>query len=216
MPGGRLAGINIDSAETGSQNWTADFAAQFEKRRGFDLRRFLPAMAGARGRERRTIRPLPDRYPPHLRGPDRRLLLRRVPAALPRQRHDLDGPNRHRDPPADRGRSSQRTQRHPGVRILDEPDRRHARLQGDVLRRPRLRQADRRGRGIHRQPRRRHSGQVQTARRQRVGARRQPLRRPCLHSSASRSLVAGDAEVRAIAGERAMARWSGDARRPLS
>jgi alpha-L-rhamnosidase len=46
VPGARLAGINIDSAEMGSQNWTADFAAQFQKRRGYDLRRFLPAMAG--------------------------------------------------------------------------------------------------------------------------------------------------------------------------
>jgi alpha-L-rhamnosidase len=46
VPGARLAGINIDSAETGSQNWTSDFAAQFQTRRGYDLRRFLPAMAG--------------------------------------------------------------------------------------------------------------------------------------------------------------------------
>ncbi len=46
VPGARLAGINIDSAEMGSQNWTADFAEQFQKRRGYDLRRFLPTMAG--------------------------------------------------------------------------------------------------------------------------------------------------------------------------
>ena len=46
VPGAHLAGINIDSAETGSQNWTADFATQFQRRRGYDLRRFLPVMAG--------------------------------------------------------------------------------------------------------------------------------------------------------------------------
>lgn len=46
VPGARLTGINIDSIENGSQNWTADFAAQFQKRRGYDLRRFLPTMAG--------------------------------------------------------------------------------------------------------------------------------------------------------------------------
>jgi alpha-L-rhamnosidase/Polysaccharide lyase family 4, domain III/Polysaccharide lyase family 4, domain II len=46
VPGARLAGINVDSAEVGSQNWTTDFAAQFQARRGYELRRFLPAMAG--------------------------------------------------------------------------------------------------------------------------------------------------------------------------
>lgn len=46
VPGARLAGINMDSIENGSQNWTADFAPQFQIRRGYDLCRFLPAMAG--------------------------------------------------------------------------------------------------------------------------------------------------------------------------
>lgn len=46
VSGAKLAGINIDSAEHGSQNWTADFEAQFEKRRGYSLRKFLPAMMG--------------------------------------------------------------------------------------------------------------------------------------------------------------------------
>lgn len=46
VPGARLAGLNMDSIENGSQNWTADFAAQFQSRRGYDLRRFLPTMAG--------------------------------------------------------------------------------------------------------------------------------------------------------------------------
>jgi hypothetical protein len=46
VPGARLAGVNIDSAEHGSQNWTRDFEAQFEKRRGYSPRRLLPAMMG--------------------------------------------------------------------------------------------------------------------------------------------------------------------------
>ncbi|MBB3221966.1 glycosyl hydrolase [Pseudoduganella umbonata] len=46
VPGARIEGIGIDSAEHGSQNWTPDFVAQFRKRRGYDLLRYLPAMAG--------------------------------------------------------------------------------------------------------------------------------------------------------------------------
>lgn len=46
VPGAKLSGINIDSNEHGSQNWTADFEAQFEKRRGYSLRKYLPAMMG--------------------------------------------------------------------------------------------------------------------------------------------------------------------------
>ncbi len=46
VPGAKLAGINVDSAEHGSQNWTPDFAEQFEKRRGYSPLRFLPAMVG--------------------------------------------------------------------------------------------------------------------------------------------------------------------------
>jgi alpha-L-rhamnosidase len=46
VPGAKLAGVNIDSAEHGSQNWTADFEAQFEKLRGYSPRKYLPAMLG--------------------------------------------------------------------------------------------------------------------------------------------------------------------------
>ncbi len=46
VPGAKLAGINIDSAEHGSQNWTGDFEAQFEKRRGYSMHQYLPAMMG--------------------------------------------------------------------------------------------------------------------------------------------------------------------------
>jgi hypothetical protein len=46
VPGARIEGISIDSAEHGSQNWTPDFPAQFRSRRGYDLLRYLPAMMG--------------------------------------------------------------------------------------------------------------------------------------------------------------------------
>jgi hypothetical protein len=46
VPGAKLAGINMDSAEHGSQNWTPDFEAQFAKRRGYSMHQYLPAMMG--------------------------------------------------------------------------------------------------------------------------------------------------------------------------
>ena len=41
-----LAGGLIDSYETGMQNWTREFPPEFAKRRGYDLRKYLPAMTG--------------------------------------------------------------------------------------------------------------------------------------------------------------------------
>ena len=38
--------LHIDSWEMGSQNWTADFAAEFERRRGYSPLRWLPVMTG--------------------------------------------------------------------------------------------------------------------------------------------------------------------------
>ncbi len=46
VPGARLAGINLDSAEHGSQNWTPDFEEQFARLRGYSAHRYLPAMMG--------------------------------------------------------------------------------------------------------------------------------------------------------------------------
>ncbi|MEO0054952.1 MAG: hypothetical protein RLZZ50_899, partial [Verrucomicrobiota bacterium] len=46
VPGAKLAGINVDSNEHGSQNWTAAFPDHFRRLRGYDLRRLLPVMAG--------------------------------------------------------------------------------------------------------------------------------------------------------------------------
>ncbi len=38
--------LNIDSWECGSQNWSPVFKEEFEKRRGYDLTKYLPLMAG--------------------------------------------------------------------------------------------------------------------------------------------------------------------------
>ncbi len=46
VPGAKLIGINMDSAEHGSQNWTSDFEAQFARRRGYSMHQYLPAMMG--------------------------------------------------------------------------------------------------------------------------------------------------------------------------
>ncbi len=41
-----MAGATIDSYETGLQNWTAKFPEEFLKRRGYDLKPYMPAMFG--------------------------------------------------------------------------------------------------------------------------------------------------------------------------
>ncbi|MBQ6137408.1 MAG: hypothetical protein IJI73_08575 [Kiritimatiellae bacterium] len=47
-PGGKgtVAVSIVDSWEVGGQNWTEDFPAEFKRRRGYDIRPWLPAMAG--------------------------------------------------------------------------------------------------------------------------------------------------------------------------
>lgn len=44
--GKHIQSIHIDSYEMGAQNWTRNFAAQFAKRRGYDLLKYLPALTG--------------------------------------------------------------------------------------------------------------------------------------------------------------------------
>jgi len=44
--GKTLTGILIDSYESGTQNWTAGFEGEFERRRGYSLMPYLPALAG--------------------------------------------------------------------------------------------------------------------------------------------------------------------------
>jgi hypothetical protein len=41
-----LKGFHVDSWECGSQNWSANFPAEFRSRRGYDLLPWLPVMAG--------------------------------------------------------------------------------------------------------------------------------------------------------------------------
>jgi len=44
--GGTLTHVHVDSWEAGGQNWTATFPAEFHARRGYDLRPWLPVLAG--------------------------------------------------------------------------------------------------------------------------------------------------------------------------
>ena len=44
--GRALTHVHVDSWEAGSQNWTATFPAEFRTRRGYDLRPWLPVLAG--------------------------------------------------------------------------------------------------------------------------------------------------------------------------
>ncbi len=46
LAGRTLDSSFIDSYEVGGQNWTADFRAEFQKRRGYDPLKFLPAFTG--------------------------------------------------------------------------------------------------------------------------------------------------------------------------
>ncbi|HVT89531.1 MAG TPA: glycosyl hydrolase [Tepidisphaeraceae bacterium] len=46
VPGARLTGVQMDSAEHGAQNWTPLFRDEFRGLRGYDLLRYLPAMLG--------------------------------------------------------------------------------------------------------------------------------------------------------------------------
>ncbi|MDD4537528.1 MAG: glycosyl hydrolase [Lentisphaeria bacterium] len=43
---GALKYVTIDSYEVGGQNWTSGFDQEFARRRGYDLRRYLPAVLG--------------------------------------------------------------------------------------------------------------------------------------------------------------------------
>ncbi len=46
LAGKSLNNVLIDSYEVGGQNWTATFAEEFQRRRGYDLRLYLPAFTG--------------------------------------------------------------------------------------------------------------------------------------------------------------------------
>lgn len=44
--GAKPIGVTMDSHEAAAQNWTADFESEFKARRGYELRKWLPAMLG--------------------------------------------------------------------------------------------------------------------------------------------------------------------------
>lgn len=46
LAGKTLVATHLDSWEVGAQNWTTQFREEFQKRRGYDLLPFLPAMTG--------------------------------------------------------------------------------------------------------------------------------------------------------------------------
>ena len=46
LAGKALTHVHVDSWEAGGQNWTATFPAEFRKRRGYDVRPWLPVLAG--------------------------------------------------------------------------------------------------------------------------------------------------------------------------
>jgi hypothetical protein len=46
LAGKALREVLIDSYEVGSQNWTPRFREEFQKRRGYDCLRWLPAVTG--------------------------------------------------------------------------------------------------------------------------------------------------------------------------
>ncbi|MGB8192660.1 MAG: glycosyl hydrolase, partial [Chitinophagaceae bacterium] len=48
LDAGRKIGLEIDSYEAGTQNWTDGFEKEFQKRMGYDVINYLPAVAGGR------------------------------------------------------------------------------------------------------------------------------------------------------------------------
>lgn len=44
--GGKVEGVCMDSHEAGPQNWTMGFPDEFKRLRGYDIRKYLPVMAG--------------------------------------------------------------------------------------------------------------------------------------------------------------------------
>ena len=46
VPGAKLSGVNMDSGEFGSQNWTETLPATFGAMNGYAIKKYLPALAG--------------------------------------------------------------------------------------------------------------------------------------------------------------------------
>lgn len=70
-PGSKAGGLvatHVDSWEVGNQNWTADFAAEFRKRRGYDLTKYLPNVAFPLPHAHIGGSAIPTEPPPHAVG----------------------------------------------------------------------------------------------------------------------------------------------------
>ena len=181
-----LVSTHIDSWEVGSQNWTPRMREEFQKRRGYDLLPLLPTFTGRVVDSpevserflwdlRQTVSDmLIENYAGHFRT----LANRHGPAALDRglrrravRRDDLRRPGRRAD----------------GRVLVVGQVRRGLQLHRDVLRGPRLRQADPRRRGLHGHRRRemaRPPGLHQGPGRLGLLRRDQPLRVPSLRHAA--------------------------------
>jgi hypothetical protein len=63
LPGGEMVRCFFnDSYEVFGANWTRDLLAQFERRRGYDLRNYLPALRGESGGDPDTARRVRSDY----------------------------------------------------------------------------------------------------------------------------------------------------------
>ena len=81
--GGVLQGICMDSHEAGPQNWTVGFENEFIRLRGYDMRTYLPVMAGLLLALSEESGPVPIRPAPHHQRPDHRPVLWRDEPPLP-------------------------------------------------------------------------------------------------------------------------------------
>jgi hypothetical protein len=83
-------GLTIDSYEAGGQNWTAGFEERFRERAGYDIARYLPALAGGSHIKKRG----PDRAisvgrSQNTSQPDVRKLLWSIYGIMPRAQIDF-------------------------------------------------------------------------------------------------------------------------------
>ena len=78
-----LAGVLIDSYETGMQNWTADMPAAFQARRGYALTPYMPALTGRLVGDPEITERFPVGHAPRAGADDGGAVLRSLPRSLP-------------------------------------------------------------------------------------------------------------------------------------
>ena len=186
LVGKTLVATHIDSWEVDSQNWTARLFDEFQKRRRYDPRRYWPALAG------RVVDSLEasERFLWDFRQTIAELFLETYPGRFRElaRKHGLRLTDRSLWQRTVRGSVLRRPGRRADGRVLVLRHG-HAQLRDrDDLRRPRLRQADRRRRSLHRAGHRemaRPSGQHQDPGRLGVLRRDQSLRLPSLRHAAA-------------------------------